>query len=69
MTQSMYTPGPPLPKFWGYLCLYQNLKVTPFLRNEGNDDPIMYGTIAKVIFYHLFEGIYKEVDPDHFQEI
>jgi hypothetical protein len=27
--------SPPSQQIWGYLCLYQNLKVTPFCRERG----------------------------------
>jgi hypothetical protein len=77
---SAVVPPPPLPKFWGYLCLYQNFKATPFVGNKGNDTPLMHGTM--VIFFppYLRESskkstplvertTYYPLCKDHFQEI
>jgi hypothetical protein len=58
---------PPLPKFWGYLCLYQNFKVTPFVENKGNDNPFIYGT--RVIFYHPLWGIFQRNQPPYVRTI
>jgi hypothetical protein len=33
---------PPLPKFWWYLCLYQNVKVPPFIGNKGMKPPYVW---------------------------
>jgi hypothetical protein len=70
----------PLPKFYGYLCLYQTFKVAPFVRNQGYDNPLMNGT--RVISYDpLLMDFSKKSTPfnrratfyplwkDQFQEI
>jgi hypothetical protein len=47
---------PPTLQIWGYLCLYQNFKVTAFVGNKGKMTPHVG---HKADFYHPFWGIFQ----------
>jgi hypothetical protein len=52
-----HTHTHPPPQIWGYQRLYQNLNVTPFVWNEGNDDPL---SVRKIV---IFATLSKNIDP------